>query len=116
MPGFTNRLLFVLPRLSAALLALALSFGVHAADSLSIAATGTAMPMLKILIDDFARQSPVAGVRPSLRSLQDGTYPYQRTLYLVSQPRLRDHPFIAYLRSARANRLLEANGFVKTVP
>lgn len=45
-------------RLGAVVWAMVSARSVHAADTLTIAATGTAMPMLKILIEDFSKGSP----------------------------------------------------------
>jgi phosphate transport system substrate-binding protein len=57
----------------------------------------------------------VNGVTPSVRTLKDRTYPYQRTLFLVSRPQMNS-PFIDFLRSERAQALLESNGFIMAAP
>ena len=59
---------------------------------------------------------PIAGVKPSLHTLQSGAYPYQRTLFLVSNEQTGKNPFIVYLHSARAKVLLNSNGFIKSTP
>ena len=72
---------------------------------------------LGLLLSSNSRLSvlTVGGVMPSVRTLKDHTYPYLRTLYLVSRPQMNS-PFIDFLRSARAQALLESNGFVMAVP
>lgn len=68
---------------------------------------------LGLLLSSGSRLSALAieGVAPSARSLKDGSYPHQRTLFLISDGRPRAGPFIAYLQSARARALLERNGY-----
>jgi phosphate transport system substrate-binding protein len=72
---------------------------------------------LGLLLSSNSRLSvlTVGGVTPSVRTLKDQTYPYQRTLYLVSAPQINS-PFIDFLRSARAQALLETNGFIMAAP
>ena len=69
---------------------------------------------LGLLLSSRSRLSMLAidGVTPDVRSLQDGSYPYNRTLFLVSDRDTRASAFIAYLQSARARTLLERNGYI----
>jgi phosphate transport system substrate-binding protein len=73
---------------------------------------------LGLLISSGSRLTPlpVEGIAPTTQNLRDGTYPFQRTFYLVSDGGTRVRPFIAYLNSARALKLLEQNGFLAAKP
>ena len=57
-----NPFSFAALRFSAAIALLVVSCGAHAADTLTVAATGTVMPMLKILI--VTEKAPIAVSEP----------------------------------------------------
>lgn len=55
---------------------------------------------------------PIDGVEPSLESLENGTYPYEKTMYLVlpSKPSSAAERFLAHLRSPKGRDALRDTG------
>lgn len=60
--------------------------------------------------------APLDGVTPGPRTLQDGSYPYVRTIHLITREGVKENAFVTYLNSARAMAILERNGFVAARP
>lgn len=57
----------------------------------------------------------IGGIQPSLASLSDGRYPWRKSLYLVlpEKPSVLAAKFAAYLRSKRAETILERYGYLR---
>lgn len=71
---------------------------------------------LSLTLSEHRRLALVAieGVAPSVKTLADGTYPYQKSFFLVTRgaPSGLAKQFVEFVRSREGRAILEANGHV----
>ena len=75
----------------------------------------TLMPLSQLLTErPDLRVLPLDGVRPSLNTLANGTYPLAQNLFLVlpAKPSPAAKRFVAFLSSPKAKRILQDSGMI----
>ena len=75
----------------------------------------TLMPLSQLLTErPDLRVLPLDGVRPSLSTLENGTYPLAQNLFLVlpAKPSPAAKRFVAFLSSPKAKRILQDSGMI----